>query len=349
MSYEIGHRILNLQPTPRVGRTEYFDHPTLASRILGEPLIPGDPEQNAALMRRFYEWLEFDLMWLTYDGPMWTGRWTNMGHAEYMEGGVDMNRDVRCPFEDGEEVLAFDAVAEYGLPDRAERAAHYQEIWEANQRNVGDMLLPGGYYKTIVSGAIQAFGWDMLLEAAGMDLKRFGRDTLEGIFKVTQANTLAWLDTTIECFICHDDMVWTEGAIFKPEFYREYIFPRYRELWRPFKEKGIKVLFCSDGNYTEFIDDIAWAGADGFIFEPMTSLEYIAEKYGQTHVIVGNADCRPMTFGTREQVRAEVERCMRAAKHCPGFIMAVGNHIPYNVQDDLVMYYFDLVREMGAR
>jgi len=64
------------------------------------------------------------------------------------------------------------------------------------------------------------------------------------------------------------------GAIFHPNFYREYIFPRYKELWKPLKEKGIKVIFCSDGNFTEFIDDIVDAGADGFIFEPLSSLEY---------------------------------------------------------------------------
>ena len=31
-----------------------------------------------------------------------------------------------------------------------------------------------------------------------------------------------------------------------------------------------------------------------------------------------------------ELIRAEVERCMSLGRNCPGFIMAVGNHIPPN-------------------
>ncbi|MFH2069058.1 MAG: hypothetical protein ABII89_06325 [Candidatus Omnitrophota bacterium] len=76
-------------------------------------------------------------------------------------------------------------------------------------------------------------------------------------------------------------MVWTNGAIFKPEWYRKYIFPRYQKLWRPLKEAEIKVLLCSDGNFTKFVDDVAAAGADGSVFEPPADLEYIVSRYGK--------------------------------------------------------------------
>ena len=350
MSYEIGKKIINLEPTPRVGRTEYaYTYPSLVKEMTG--FDPSDPTQADDAWRKFYEIIPFDFVWYVNDGPpdAWNGRLTNMGHAEYAEGGTDLDRRVNCPFTDPEEVLAFDASKEYGLPDIKERAAYYQATMDKLWKTFPDVLYPGGYYKTIVSGAIQSFGWDMFLMAQGTDPKRFGEQVFEGFFKLTQANINAWAQTSIECFVSHDDMVWTEGAIFNPKFYREYIFPRYKELWKPLKEKGIKVIFCSDANFTEFVDDIAEAGADGFIFEPMTSLEYVAEKYGKTHVIVGNADCRPMTWGTKEDIRKEVERCMNAAKHCPGFVMAVGNHIPANVPKENAYYYFDLVRELGQR
>ena len=182
-----------------------------------------------------------------------------------------------------------------------------------------------------------------------MDAERFGEYVLEGFFQLTLANVRAWAKTDIKVFIQHDDMVWTSGAIFKPDWYRRYIFPRYKRFWEVLHEAGIRVLFCSDGNFTEFVDDIAAAGSDGFIFEPLTSLEYVVERYGRTHVIVGNADCRILTFGEKSAIKAEVERCMRVGKPCPGFVMAVGNHIPVNVPMDNVLYYFDLVRAMGGR
>lgn len=56
-----------------------------------------------------------------------------------------------------------------------------------------------------------------------------------------------------------------------------------------------------------------------------------------------------LAWGSRDDIRNEVARCMNAAKSCPGFIMAVGNHIPANVPMENAFYYFNLVSEMGKR
>jgi len=352
MSYEIGMAILNLQPTERVGRTEYCDHDQLIRQVTGLDPKAESPQQRERVFQKFYEWADFDFLWCNSDGPAeWKdlGRVTDMGHAVYMADGEDFRTTVTCPFESTEQVLSFDAADEYGLPDVAERAAFFQRVTDRMRSLHPTAVIPGGYYKTLISGCIEAFGWDMFLTAVGEDADRFGQYVLEGIYRLSLANYRAWADTDINAFICHDDMVWTEGAIFKPDWYRRYVFPRYRKLWQPLKEKGIKVLFCSDGDFTEFIDDLAQAGADGFIFEPLTSLERIVEKYGRSHVIIGNADCRVLTFGDKEDIEREVKRCMDVAKACPGFIMAVGNHIPANVPIDNALYYFDLVNEYGRR
>jgi uroporphyrinogen-III decarboxylase len=217
---------------------------------------------------------------------------------------------------------------------------HYENWYQDCQSANPNQVNPGGYYKTIVSGAIQAFGWDMLLEAAA-DPGRFDK-VLESIFQRSLYHIKALAKTSIKVFLSHDDMVWTQGAFMHPEFYRKAIFPRYKKLWDVIHEAGKPVLFCSDGDFTEFVDDIADAGADGFIFEPMTSLNPIVEKYGKTHVIMGSkVDCRTLTFGTKDQIRHEVDETLKIAKDCPGFIFAVGNHIPSNVPVDNALYYFD--------
>jgi uroporphyrinogen-III decarboxylase len=156
--------------------------------------------------------------------------------------------------------------------------------------------------------------------------------------------------TGIEVYINHDDMVWSEGPFMAPEFYRRVIFPRYAELWKPLKAAGKKVLFCSDANFTMFIDDIFAAGADGIIFEPMTSLDYAVEKYGRSKVIIGSkVDCRTLTFGTKAQIQAEIDATLQLAFGCPGFVMAVGNHIPSNVPVDHALFYFDYLRRHWTR
>jgi uroporphyrinogen-III decarboxylase len=75
----------------------------------------------------------------------------------------------------------------------------------------------------------------------------------------------------------------------------------------------------------------------------------IAEKYGRTHVMVGNADTRVLLQGSREGIRAEVERCMAIGKDCPGFIMAVGNHIPVNTPVESALYYNEVFEELRRR
>ncbi len=271
-----------------------------------------------------------------------------MGHAEWLEDGSDRSDRISCPFADTSEVLAFDAVAEYGLPPFDELVPFYERLWQDAQRTHDDLVLPGGYYKTLISGCIAAFGWEMFLAAVGEDPEGFDR-VLEGFFQLSLHHFRAWAQTSIEVFICHDDMVWTQGAIFHPEWYRRHVFPRYEQLWDVLKSAGKRVLFCSDGDFTEFLADLAAAGADGFIFEPLTSLEEVVARYGQTHVIIGNIDCRILMTGDREQIRAEVERCARLGRNCPGYFFAVGNHIPHNVPLDAVLYYFELIRELGQR
>ena len=349
MSYLRGRRALFLDAPDTIPHTEYVDHWDAIRHFTG--LDPADPAQRDEANRRFYLATDYDFVWHTDDGPVpWEerGRITDMGHAEYVEDASDWRTPKPSPFACAEDVLAFDAVVEYGLPDFDELVAYYEAKYQTGQRTHTGLVFPGGYYKTLVSGCIQTFGWDMFLLGVGTDPVGFDR-VLEGFCQLSLHHFRAWAKTSAEAFICHDDMVWSQGAIFQPAWYRERIFPRYARLWSVLKDAGKKVLFCSDGNYTEFVDDIARAGADGFIFEPMTSLERIVETYGQTHVIIGNADCRILAHGSRAEIRAEVERCARLGRDCPGYFFAVGNHIPANVPLDNVLYYLDLCRELGRR
>lgn len=343
MSYEIGWQAMNLQMPERVGHTEYCSHPLLVKVVTGQ-----DPREDAAAWLRFYDAVGYDFVWTCNDGPAWSGRTTSMGHAVFQQDGIDFDPRIRCPFQRPDEVLQFDPVSEYGLPDVSERAEQFERAYRAGQDAHRGQIFPGGYYKTLFSACIHAFGWDMFLTSAATDPDAFDH-VLEGFFRISLANYSAWAETSAPVFICHDDIVWSEGAVFHPDWYRRSIFPRYRALWSPLREAGKKVLFCSDGDFTEFVDDIAEAGADGFIFEPMTDLSYVTDRYGTDKVIVGNVDTRILTFGNREDIRREVERCIRLGKSCPGYFMAVGNHIPHNVPIDNALYYFELVDSLGRR
>ena len=339
MSYERGWRALHLDMPETIPHVEYCSHPRLVRAVTGL-----DPRDDPAAWARFYEATDYDLLWRTNDGPEWAGRVTNMGHAEFEENGTDFDDDVRCPFHTPEEVLAFDPVEEYGLPDVSERAALFEKWYRTGQADHPTLVFTGGYYKTLFSACVRTFGWEMFLTAAPLDYDRFDR-VLEGFYRISHANYEAWARTSAPVFIAHDDIVWKHGPVFHPDWYRRYVFPRYRVLWRMLKDAGKIVLFCSDANMDAFVGDLADAGADGFICEPQTDMARIVDRYGRTKVVIGNVDTRVLTFGTKADIAAEVERCIELGRRCPGYFIAVGNHIPPNVPVDNALTYLDLIRD----
>jgi uroporphyrinogen-III decarboxylase len=205
-----------------------------------------------------------------------------------------------------------------------------------------------GIYITSISGMLEVFGWEMLLLAAGTDLAEFGELT-ERYAAWVMPFFEALAETDVPVVMIHDDIVWSSGPIFSPRYYRSFIFPNYKKFFAPLRDSGKKIMFTSDGNYTQFIDDIANCGVHGFIMEPTTDMAYIAEKYGKTHVFIGNADTRVLLSGSRAEIRAEVERCMKIGKACPGFFLATGNHIPSNTPVENVLYYFEVYEALSKR
>lgn len=335
MSRELALDVINLRPTPRWAHTEYSlgYHQDYLRKVTG--LEPTDPQA----MTKLHDAWDIDFLFSTNDGlyANWgeRGRATDMGHAVYASDGSDLRQPAVCPFQRAEEVWAFDAVEEYGLPDFQEQVQAYQQSWEQGQASNPNQLLTGGYYKTIVSGAIAAFGWDMLLEAAADAAKI--EPVFDSFYRYTRHHVEAWAQTSIEVFIQHDDFVWSSGAFMRPSLYREIIIPRYAEMWKVLHAAGKKVLFCSDGTFTEFVDDLVEAGADGFIFEPSNPFDFMVERLGPTHVLVGSAvDCRDMTFRSWDVVRASVDKTLKLAENCAGLIFAVGNHLPGNISDEML-------------
>ena len=352
MSYQDGIAAINLEMPERVPRTEYSaeSHWKLVGHVTGLPVDEhSEPSAQAEAARQFMKAWNYDMRWnILVHNSYLTGRKTSMGHAEYAAGGVDFNTRVSCPFGEPEEVLSFDPMEEYGPLDGLQMKGQFEEHYQKSVEFTPDTVNMTGIYITCISGLIEIFGWDMLLLAAGTDPQAFGEMTNRYCQWIGQ-HFRALAESDVPVVMVHDDIVWTEGPFIHPDWYRRYVFPNYKKLFEPIMESGKKLLFTSDGNYTAFIDDIAACGIHGFVMEPTTDMAYIAEKYGKTHVFVGNADTRILLNGTREDIYNEVKRCMDIGKNCPGFFMAVGNHIPANTPVENALYYNEVYEKLSRR
>jgi hypothetical protein len=352
MSYEDGWAAIQLQKPARIPRTEYSaeGHWDLIKAVTGIDVgvdSPDEAKMRAALA--FVAAWNYDFFWSTMIGrDDFGGLYTDMGHAEYAAGGVDRRDTIFSPFKTVDEVLDFDPWERLGPRDCGELTRRFEQHYAVNCAVHPDGVNMTGIYTTLISGFIDLFGWDWLLLAIGTDADRFGK-LCERYASWIQQYFDALAAARVPVVMIHDDIVWSAGPFMKPAWYRKYIFPHYKRYFAPLLDSGKRIMFCSDGNFTQFVDDIAAAGAHGFVFEPLTDLAYVAGKYGQTHVIVGNVDTRALLMGPKEAIRAEVERCMSIGRDCPGFFLAVGNHIPANTPVENCLYYNEVYAELSRR
>jgi len=346
MSYTRGWQAIHLEMPDRIPHTEYIFHRQFTLQTTGLDPESEDPRESDQAFARLARLLDYDFMWATfplkYDGPR-----TEMGHGQYTETGRDIAPATK-PFTTPEQVLAFEPERDLHGPPTEQLAGMVRDWHTRTQADYDQAVVPGGFYHGVFTWPIITFGWEPFLLAAAIDEQRFDR-ILEGFTRITERVVEAHIAACVPVFLWHDDIAWTSGPPFAPQWYRQHIFPRYRRLWARLREAGIKVLFCSDGDFTGFLADLADAGADGFIFEPYTRLEAVAEHFGRTHVIIGNIYTRILTFGTCDAIRAEVRRCAHLGRDCPGYFFAVGNHVPYNVPIPAIECYLEAIREMGRR
>lgn len=343
---------MNLEMPSRVPRTEYSasSHWSLVKAVTGIDVSAESPSDVQSYAERaFVRAWNYDFVWCTSIGSQIFGeKRTSMGHAVYADGGVDWNENIYSAFSEPEDVLSFDPWQAYGEIDKSATISFYEQQYKTMTDAFPDAVNMTGIYVTLISGLIDIFGWDLLLTAAGIDADGFG-SVANRYSSWIQQYFDALADANVPVVMIHDDMVWTSGAFLHPNWYRKYVFPNLKRQLAPLVESGKKILFTSDGNYTEFIDDIADCGVNGFVMEPSTDMQYIADKYGKTHVFVGNADTRVLLSGTKDEIRAEVERCMRIGKQYPGYFMAVGNHIPPNTPVENALYYNEVYEELSKR
>ena len=353
MSYKDGMAAINLEIPDRVPRTEYSAaefHFDLINAVLGTKITPdSSAEERHKAANAFRKAWDYSLNWSTdiFAGEFGDIR-TKMGHAAFAAANKDFNNEISSYFEDVDDVLAFDPLDVLPNYSHSELVSRFNGAHAWKTREIPDVVSTSGTYVTAVSALIDLFGWELLLEGLGEDSDAMGH-ILERYSQWLQKYFEALADSDVEVVMVHDDIVWTSGAFVSPAWYRKYVFPCYKRYIDPLKQAGKKILYTSDGNYTELIDDVADCHFDGFVLEPTTDRAYIAEKYGKTHSFVGNADTRILLHGTKEDIENEVKRCMDIGKKCPGFIMAVGNHIPANTPVDNALWYNECFEKMRKR
>jgi hypothetical protein len=359
MGYKRALKTINLELTDRIPNMEYIAHPEFVQKISG--INPWKYPTEA--FSEAYRILDLDsALWLPLEArniPSGTVVIEKDRKKAWTRWGID-GSPWTVPFikfKTIEELLDYDPYAEETRTVEEIAAGKNEEPYLSfsigSYKKVQKLvekwtLIPALHYATLFQYFILNIGWELTVKLAYQYPKECKR-LIESFVKLSIKWMEAWASLNPPVFISHDDIASYKGLFFPPEWYKKNIFPWYPKIWEPIKKKGIKVLFISDGKYDSVIDDIAKAGADGFIIDRTNDLKDIADRYGDTKVIVGNIDNYKLIHGTTKDVISEVKRCVSEAGDCPGYFFKVPEDISHDIPISNVEIYFEACKKYGKR
>jgi uroporphyrinogen-III decarboxylase len=202
-----------------------------------------------------------------------------------------------------------------------------------------------GFYNTMFMWPLLTFGWELFLECC-LD-PRFER-VMDEFAEINRRVFRCFARLPIEFVVCHDDIVNARGPVCSPAWMHKYIFPRYEEFWGILKAAGKEVIFMVDGCMDRYADDIFVCGARGIITEPYTDFRAIARRHKDCF-LAGEGDNRILCENDPTRIDAMVRRMVETSKLTGGYMMCIGNHIPWNVPGEAVKRYLDRSAEWAHR
>jgi hypothetical protein len=202
-----------------------------------------------------------------------------------------------------------------------------------------------GFYNTMFMWPLLVFGYEQFLAIClEPDFARI----MDEFAEINRRVFRAFARLPVNFVICHDDIVLTRGPVCSPAWMHRYIFPRYEEFWSILRRAGKEVLFMADGCMDAFADEVMACGARGIISEPFTDYKALARRY-QDCFIAGEGDNRVLLRNDPGEIRRMVESMAETGRMSGGYMMCIGNHIPFNVPGEAIKRYLDLSGELAHR
>ena len=202
-----------------------------------------------------------------------------------------------------------------------------------------------GFYNTMFMWPLLVFGYENFLSIC---LRPEFERIMDEFAELNRRVFRAFARLPVNFVGCHDDIVLTSGPVCSPEWMHKYIFPRYEEFWGIVKDAGKEVTFTVDGCMDAFVDDVMACGSRGIITEPYTDFKAIARRH-ENCVIAGEGDNRVLMRNNPDEIRAMIESMVETGRMSGGYMMCIGNHIPWNVSPEGVKLYLDLSAELAFR
>jgi uroporphyrinogen decarboxylase len=231
---------------------------------------------------------------------------------------------------------------EFPDPDDPSRYSSYNRVLEASRD--GFVVVTLGF--SLFERAWTLAGMEALLMAMGAN-PGFAHLLLDRILEFNLRVIENACSYDIDAMLFGDDWGQQTGLIMGPEFWREFIKPRIREMYGLVKSKGKFVFIHSCGKVDGVFPDLIECGLDMFNpFQPeVIDVFQIKKKYGDVLSFYGGISTqRTLPYGTVQQVKDEVKRLLEVVGKNGGYIAAPAHSIPPDAKPENIAAMIDVLQ-----
>lgn len=146
------------------------------------------------------------------------------------------------------------------------------------------------------------------------------------------------------------DVAYTRGLMMSPELYREIILPPLKDMCSVFKEHNVRVIYHTDGNPGEIINDLKYAGIDALHpveQVPGMEIEALLDEYGSKLTFIGGIPPLPRGMELPTNDLEKVLSKMIDLGENGGLIPGFSNFIPSGFDIDILRFMTKYFKEHG--
>ncbi|HBN82613.1 MAG TPA: uroporphyrinogen decarboxylase, partial [Clostridiales bacterium] len=142
------------------------------------------------------------------------------------------------------------------------------------------------------------------------------------------------LQYPIDCFMFGDDWGQQKGQIMGPTYWREYILPRVKRMYKAVKDAGKFVCQHSCGDIQALFPDLIDAGLDIYqTFQPeIYDMAKVKEEYGSSLTFWGGISTQHfLPFAAPEEIKVKVNETIALLGKRGGYIVAPTHSMPKDI------------------
>jgi uroporphyrinogen decarboxylase len=228
-----------------------------------------------------------------------------------------------------------------------------RSLWDAGDKAIILLGTTGGLYEhsSFLRGMENLFT-DMILQP--LYVEELAERILEWQITLWEL-ALSQVAQYIHMVALADDLGQQQGLLFSPRLYRRIYKPRHRRLIDSIRSKtNAKIWFHSCGAISELIPDLIDVGVE--VLDPVQvsakgmDSAVLKREFGKDLVFWGGGcHTQVLSFGSPDQVRAEVRKRINDLAPGGGYVFTPGHNIQFGVPPENIVALYEAAQEFGTQ